>query len=90
MTVQYTNRKSKTYYLHEGKTKTGKAKYHFSMKKEGKLIKKIPDGYEIYEHPTNAQVFLRKEQPILIGYNLIISDPEDVQKLFYSKMEKII
>lgn len=63
MTVQYTNRRSKTYYLYEGKTKTGKPKYHFSMKKEGKLVKKIPDGYEIYEHPTNAQVFLRKEQP---------------------------
>jgi len=66
LTVQYTNRRSKTYYLHEGKTKTGKPKYHFSMKKEGKLVKKIPDGYEIYEHPTNAQVFLRKEQPKII------------------------
>ena len=61
MTVQYTNRRSKTYYLYEGKTKTGKPKYYFSMKKEGKSVKKIPEGYEIYEHPINAQVFLRKE-----------------------------
>lgn len=59
-------KRSKTYYLHEGKVKTGKPKYHFSMKKEGKLVKKIPDGYEIYEHPTNAQVFLRKKQPRVI------------------------
>jgi len=66
LTVQYINRRSKRYYLHEGKTKTGKPKYYFSMKKEGKLVKKIPDGYEIYEHPTNAQVFLRKEQPKII------------------------
>ena len=40
LTVQYINRRSKSYYLHEGKTKTGKPKYHFSMKKEGKLVKK--------------------------------------------------
>ena len=63
MTVQYTNRKSKTYYLHKGKTKTGKPKYYFSTKNEGKLVKKVPEGYEIYEHPTNAQVFLRRKQP---------------------------
>jgi len=63
MAVQYANRKSKTYYLHQGKTKTGKPKYHFSMKKEGNLVEKIPAGYEIFEHPVNAQVFLRKKQP---------------------------
>ncbi len=66
MTVQYTNRRSITYYLHAGKTKTGKPKYHFSMKKEGNLVGKIPAGYEIFEHPANAQVFLRKTQPKVI------------------------
>ncbi len=66
MPVVYKNRKNKTYYLHQGKTKTGKSKYYFSMKKEGHLVNKIPEGYEIYEHPANAQVFLRKKQPQLI------------------------
>ncbi len=66
MTVQYTNRKSKSYYLHQGKTKTGKPRFHFSMKNIGNLAEEIPDGYEIYEHPVNAQVFLRKEQPKII------------------------
>ncbi len=66
MPVTYKNRKNQTYYLHQGKTKTGKPKYYFSMRKSGQLGEEIPDGYEIYEHPSNAQVFLRKKQPQLI------------------------
>lgn len=62
MTVKYINRKGDTYYLHQGKTKTGKPKYFFSMKKDGILAKAVPDRYEIYENP-NAQVFLRKIPP---------------------------
>ena len=66
MPVKYKNRKNKTYCLHRGKTKTGKPKYHFSLKKDGELVDEIPEGFEIYEHPSNAQVFLRKKQPKLI------------------------
>ncbi|MFC1835505.1 hypothetical protein ACFL2Q_12335 [Thermodesulfobacteriota bacterium] len=60
--VEYTNRKGKTYYLHVGKTKKGNPSYHFSMKPPAKLVKEMPEGYEIYENP-NAQVFLRKILP---------------------------
>jgi len=62
VTVDYTNRKGKTYYLHVGKTKKGNPRYHFSKAASGELVKEIPEGYEIYENP-NAQVFLRKIQP---------------------------
>lgn len=65
MAIEYVNRKQKTYYLHEGKTKTGKPKYFFSVKAEGALVDVIPEGYEIYENP-NAQVFLRKIQPQMV------------------------
>jgi hypothetical protein len=65
MAITYVNRKQSTYYLHEGKTKTGKPKYFFSMKAEGTLAETIPKGYQIYENP-NGQVFLRKIQPQLI------------------------
>ncbi len=65
MAIEYVNRRRQKYYLHEGKTKTGKPKYFFSMKAEGILVADIPDGYEIYENP-NAQVFLRKILPQLI------------------------
>ncbi len=77
MPVTYTNKSKKTYYLHHGKTKTGKPRYHFSMKDKGNLMEKIPEGYEIYEHPSNAQVFLRKKQPQILTYQ----DP-DCQKVF--------
>jgi hypothetical protein len=65
MTVTHTNRKGKTYYLHQGTTKTGKPKYFFALREEGDLVATIPPGYEIYENP-NGQVFLRKIRPQLI------------------------
>jgi hypothetical protein len=65
MTVTHINRKSKTYYLHQGTTKTGKPKYFFALRDEGDLVAHIPPGYEIYENP-NGQVFLRKIRPQLI------------------------
>ena len=67
MPVTYKNRRGKTYYLHEGRTKTGKHKYHFSLKNKGELVDKIPDGYETYQHPATGGVFLRKKLPQLIS-----------------------
>jgi hypothetical protein len=66
MGVEYTNRREKRYYLHVGKTKTGKPRYYFSMKTQGQLAEEIPEGFEIYEHPANGQVFLRKKIPPII------------------------
>ena len=63
MPFQYTNKRHTTHFLHEGITKKGNPKYYFSTRTDGKLLDKIPKGYEVYEHPTNGQVFLRKIQP---------------------------
>jgi hypothetical protein len=81
MAVHHTNRIGKTYYLREGKTKTGKPRYCFSAQQHGKgeVVYRIPDGYEIYEHPENAQVFLRKMRPQLIT---------DFEKLIVNKAIK--
>jgi hypothetical protein len=69
--LQYRNRTGKIYYLFQGETKTGKPRYFFSSQQAGKgkgrTIEKVPEGYEIYEHPENAQVFLRKKRPRLIS-----------------------
>ncbi len=66
MGVEYRNRRQKRYFLHVGKTKTGKPRYYFSMKTQGQLAETIPEGFEIYEHPANGQVFLRKKvRPII-------------------------
>jgi len=67
MTVTHTNRMGKTYYLHQGTTKTGKPQYFFAFRDEGDLVDTIPSGYEIYENP-NGQVFLRKIRPQLITH----------------------
>jgi len=68
MPVQYTNRTGKIYYLREGKTKTGKPRYFFSAQQKGigEAVEEIPETFEIYEHPENAQVFLRKKRLQLI------------------------
>ncbi len=65
MPITYTNRKGKSFYLHQGLTKKGNPKYYFSQKSDGKLADNIPSGFEIYENP-NAQVFLRRIRPKII------------------------
>lgn len=65
MAIQLVNRRGDTYYLHEGRTKTGKPRFFFSRKAEGTLAAAIPAGYEVYEN-HDAQVFLRKALPRVV------------------------
>ena len=66
MPVFYTNCYDQVYVLHEGKTKTGKSRYYFSLKTDGTLPESIPNGYEVYERP-GGMVYFRKIQktPVL-------------------------
>jgi hypothetical protein len=84
MAIEHINRKGRKYYLHEGKAKTGKPKYFFSMKSEGNLIDTLPAGYEVYENP-NAQVFLRKPPQQIITPKEIEIVKEGVK--IYSEVE---
>lgn len=61
MPIRHVNRKGQVYYLHQGKTKTGNPRYHFSTKSGTDLVETVPDSYEVYENP-NAQVFLIKNK----------------------------
>ena len=63
MTATYTNRKGKTYYLHQGKTKLGNPKYFFALRDEGNLVKAIPPGYEVYENPNGQVIPPQKTDP---------------------------
>jgi len=65
MPVIHVNRYRDTYYLHVGKTKTGKPRYWFSTKADGDLVNAIPEGYEVYENP-DARVYLRKKPPQIV------------------------
>jgi len=60
--ITHRNRRGDLYYLHEGKTKTGKPKYFFSRKRDGTLVTTVPAGFEVYESP-NALVLLRRIVP---------------------------
>lgn len=62
MSVTYTNRKGKTYHLHQGVTQKGNPKYHFALSEPEQPVDAIPQGYEIYENP-GGQVFLRRQRP---------------------------
>jgi len=65
MPITYTNRRGKTYYLHTGKTKTGKEKFFFSKKAAGELCTEAPEGFEVYENPDGL-VVLRRELKTLL------------------------
>jgi hypothetical protein len=58
--ISRTNRKGQTYYLHQGVTKSGKPRWYTSTDAAGELAAEMPEGYEFYERPENAQVFFRK------------------------------
>ena len=62
MTITYTNRKGKTYYLCQGTTKTGKPRYYFAREPKGQPVEQIPEGYEIRES-VNGVVSLAKTRP---------------------------
>jgi hypothetical protein len=79
MSIEYTNRKNKRFYLHQSVTKTGKPRYFFSTKPDGLLVETLPRGYEIYESP-NAQVFLRKITPKVIADKEIALVREAIQQ----------
>ncbi|MGZ3535547.1 MAG: hypothetical protein ACXU9K_09995 [Thermodesulfobacteriota bacterium] len=66
MTLQYSNYKGETYYLHKRTGKKGGSQYSFSRREAGTPVKSIPEGYEIYEDP-NGRVFLRKTVPTKIS-----------------------
>lgn len=84
--LEYVNFKRDIYYLHEGTTKKGGAKYWFSKKLEGNLVAGLPNGYEIYEEP-NGMVFLRKVQPKVISDNEIFTIENSIPKGLDTKVD---
>jgi len=65
--MKYTNRKGDGYYLHVGKTRTGKPQYFFSRQPTDAPLDAIPEGFEIYESPEAGLVFLRRAKPVTIA-----------------------
>jgi hypothetical protein len=65
MPYQHTNRRGDVYYI-QAKERGEKIAYSATRKATGKLMDRVPEGYEIYEKPENAQIFIRKIKPTSI------------------------
>ena len=65
MSITYTNRKGRIYYLCQGITKTGKPRYYFAREPKDTILEEIPEGYEIRES-VNGIVSLAKVQALLL------------------------
>lgn len=65
MSVTYTNRKGRTYYLCQGVTKRGNPRYYFSREPQDTVLEEIPPGYEVRES-VNGVVSLAKSRPLLL------------------------
>ncbi|HZL38025.1 MAG TPA: hypothetical protein VFC78_22105 [Tepidisphaeraceae bacterium] len=59
MAYQHTNRRGDVYYI-QAKERGDKIAYSATRKPTGKLLDRVPEGYQVYEHPANAQIFVRK------------------------------
>jgi len=55
----YTNRMGETYYLHEGRTKTGKVRYFVAKSCREGVLSAVPEGWEFSES-INGVVSVRK------------------------------
>jgi hypothetical protein len=63
MSITHTNRKGVTYTLYQGRTRTGKPRYHFGRDGgEGQPVAVVPLGYTISES-VNGVVSLVKDRP---------------------------
>ena len=61
MVLTYKNRRSATHYFRAVRTNKGNYRYYVTKQETGNLINEIPKGFEIYEHPEDAKVVLRKK-----------------------------
>ena len=66
VSVIHVNRKGDEYHLLQSVTKTGKPKYYVSKKPGLNTVEQIPDGFELYEQPTDGMVHFRRIRPTSI------------------------
>ncbi len=71
MPISHTNRKGQTFFLCQGITKTGKARYFFSKTAAPDALEQIPAGHHI-EESVNGVVSLVKDRQQII-------QPEEIQ-----------
>jgi len=66
MACKHVNRRGDVYYIQVKDRGGGKLAYSATRKQTAEVIDRLPEGYEIYEKPENAQVFVRRIKPTRI------------------------
>ena len=66
MSITYTNRKGRTYYLCQGVTKTGKPRYYFAREPRDTVLEELPGGYEIRLGRCRLVIRLRHHIDLLV------------------------
>ena len=89
MPVTYTNRKSVTYYLCRGVTKTGKPRYYFARQPKGEPVEEIPERWKISES-VNGVVSLVKDRPAQIRLEEVDAVEAAVQRHPKSRNYRVI
>ncbi|MFN8672698.1 MAG: hypothetical protein U0457_11550 [Candidatus Sericytochromatia bacterium] len=69
MPLSYTNRNKEVFYFKVSKTKKDNSRYYVTKKIMEDCINTLPEGFEIYEHPEEAKVVIRKIITPLIFQN---------------------
>ena len=81
MKAEYINRRKEKHYLKLVLTKNGKKRYYIVKNKSkfnpDELLPEVPDGFEFYEFPDDANVVLRKTLRTNISYE----DMQIVEKI---------
>lgn len=67
MAYSHVNRRGDVYLLQMSKAANGKPRYYLGRKLTGTAVEEVPAGYEVFESPERAQVYLRKERPTRIA-----------------------
>ncbi|MCH7726769.1 MAG: hypothetical protein IH991_09855 [Planctomycetes bacterium] len=71
MAYQHFNRRGDTYLLQSSETSAGKRRFYFGRKLTGTPVEAVPVGYEVFESPERAQVYLRRERPTAIEREIV-------------------
>ncbi len=74
--LKYVNRNGRAYFLQTKPDKKGISRFSLSLKPTGEPATELPAGFEIWESPENAQVFVRRCLPSAIrpGEKKILED----------------
>ena len=86
MPITYINRQRDIHYFKGVKTKRGKYRYYVTKKITANLLEKLPEGFEIYEHPENAKVVLRKKLFTLSRMKKLILSKRRLTNILPSKI----